>query len=507
MAYRAIVWFLRALVGVFFKRIEVTGLGNIPVDRGGIIVAWHPNGMVDPGLILTHFPRQVVFGARDGLFKVPVLATILRSIGTVPIFRTSDSKSQDPEIRRAANKASLEGLAREVVRGSFSALFPEGVSHDSPHPVEMKTGAARLYYRAREMLEEGGKTPVIIPVGLHYDRKMRFRSTALVAFHPPLELPPDLDVVPDSNEDIDESRARGRKLTEVIERELHEAVHATEDWSLHYLMHRSRSLIRAERAHRLGAEPGPQSLEEKTLGFARVRAAYLKRLESDPAVVEKVKARVEAYDRDIRSLGLKDHELDQPPPLTSPWLTMIILLQVIAVFLVMPPILLLGYIINLPSMAALWVLASVVSKLRKDVASVKILVGAVLFPTTWAIFAGLAYWGHTEVLEAFPSMPDSRIATAWFTFMLGGVGGAVALRYQHAAGETIRAVRVRITRGRRWFSVARLKKERAQLTDVLTGLSEGVDLPGTIAEDGSIRAGMEKDDREDPDSGIDLSRL
>ena len=34
--------------------------------------------------------------------------------------------------------------------------------------------------------------PIILPVGLHYDEKTLFGSNALVAFHPPLVLDPEL---------------------------------------------------------------------------------------------------------------------------------------------------------------------------------------------------------------------------------------------------------------------------------------------------------------------------
>ena len=90
-AYRAIISFLRLLVRAFFRRVVVSGIEHIPTERGGIVVSWHPNGLIDPGLLLTQLPRQVVFGARHGVFRYPVLGTLMRQIGTVPIFRASDS--------------------------------------------------------------------------------------------------------------------------------------------------------------------------------------------------------------------------------------------------------------------------------------------------------------------------------------------------------------------------------------------------------------------------------
>ena len=49
---------------MFFREVRVEGVGHIPTDRGGLFVAAHPNGLVDPALILAAYPGHVVFGAR-----------------------------------------------------------------------------------------------------------------------------------------------------------------------------------------------------------------------------------------------------------------------------------------------------------------------------------------------------------------------------------------------------------------------------------------------------------
>ncbi len=92
LSYQTAVRLLRVLTRVFFRRVEVSGLDNVPKVGGGILVAWHPNGLVDPGLILTRFPRQVVFGARSGLFRLPVLGWLMHGVGAVPIYRAIDAR-------------------------------------------------------------------------------------------------------------------------------------------------------------------------------------------------------------------------------------------------------------------------------------------------------------------------------------------------------------------------------------------------------------------------------
>ena len=73
------------LLGLFFGRMEVTGTEHVPESGGGILIAWHPNGLLDPALIISTCPRAVVFGARHGLFSWPIVGRVMKALGTVPI--------------------------------------------------------------------------------------------------------------------------------------------------------------------------------------------------------------------------------------------------------------------------------------------------------------------------------------------------------------------------------------------------------------------------------------
>jgi 1-acyl-sn-glycerol-3-phosphate acyltransferase len=482
-AYEIVRALVRVLVRCFFHEVHVTGVEHIPLDRGGVFVSWHPNGLVDPALILASAPRPVVFGARHGLFRWPLLGALLRALGTVPIYRRQDLRGGD---RAGDNERSLDALAERVAAGCFSSLFPEGVSHDLPHLAELKTGVARLYYAARAAGRPGAVPPAIVPVGLHYDAKKIFRSRALVWFHAPLVLPADLDVMPPENEDRELAKARVRTLTGEIERVLADVVHATEDWTLHSALHRGRKLVRAERAKRAGARSAKPGVADKTVGFARIRRGYYHRLVTHPAEVTALRARVAAYDDALRALGLEDHELDQDPRLASAWLGAILILQLGFVFLLLPPLLLVGYAINGPSALAVLALTRLGAREKKDEATIKILAGAVLFPLAWIAAGLLGAAAHAELQSIYPAIPD-RPAVAGVTLaLLAATGGVVSLRYQHVAHETLAAVRVRLTKARRRASIDRLLAERAEVHDRLMSLAEGIDLPGRLEADGSL---------------------
>ncbi len=114
LSYGAAVRIVRVLVAAFFRRVEVDGLENVPLDRGGLLIAWHPNGLIDPALIIASSPGSIAFGARHGLFKIPLLSALLRAANAVPIYRAADLKKAAAGGRRGANQESLGALAGAI---------------------------------------------------------------------------------------------------------------------------------------------------------------------------------------------------------------------------------------------------------------------------------------------------------------------------------------------------------------------------------------------------------
>ena len=480
-AYTNLVRFVRFLMRIFFREVACEGSEHVPSDRGGLLVAWHPNGLIDPALIMTHFPGRIVFGARDGLLRWPLIGWMMRQIDTVPIYRASDNKSMSVEDRRAANQRSLDALADELIKGSYSALFPEGLSHDNPHLSELKSGAARLYYNARER-DDSDKPPVIVPVGLHYDRKQVFRSRVLVTFHEPMELPPGLDVRPSPDDSEDIRNERITKLTDEIQETLVRVVRATDDWELHRLMHRARTLSRAEHAARMGSESHKATIVNRNLAFAQIWHGYQVRSESHPEEMESLHRELHGYDRLMRTMRLRDYDLDKSRRLASPLLFGLLLLQAALVYLLLPPILLLGYLISGPVHLLIGWASRKISKAKKDAATVKLLGGIVLYPLAWALAGLLAAIAHTRLQAYFPAMPNAPVLVGIVVFVLGFLSWILVLYYNRLARETMNAIRVRLTRRRQKATIERLLALRSDLFDRFTTLREGLVLPDDVTD-------------------------
>lgn len=479
----------RLLLRAFFRTVEVEGLEHIPRTGGAIVVSWHPNGLIDPALICACLPRPLVFGARDGLFRWPVLGWLLHAVGAVPIRRAVDHAAGaglSEQDRRTANNRSLGALAGVVARGGLSCLFPEGDSHDAPHLIRLKTGAARMYYLARQADPE--HPPAIVPVGLHYDAKHRFRSHALVRFHSPLRLPLDLDLAPPTDEPEAVMRDRCRRLTDLLEQALQRAVGVTESWELHHCMARAARLLRAERARRAGADLDRPSMLESQVAFWRTWEGHANGMRRDPDRVQVLMTRIAEYGADLRALGLEDADLDHAPLAGRPGQATLLLLQVAGVFFVMPSFIVLGGVVNALPYAILRIGAAVAAKRKKDVATILLLGGAVLYPLTWLTAAWLAHeaaWRLHETSHLIPAAPLLASATV---LLLAIGGGMLALRYLRLVRETARAVRVRVTRLHRRRAIRTLLAERSRLADELEWLEEGLDLPGAVTQEGAVLA-------------------
>lgn len=460
---QGIVRYFRLLLRIFFRRIEVTGFENVPEDRGGLIISWHPNGVIDAAVILTHFPRDVVFGARHGLFKWPVLGWAMHRLGMVPIYRRKDIKpgASDSE-RKNANRQSIDVLAQAIADGGFSALFPEGVSHDEPFVHELKSGAAYLYYRAVELTPEGKPPPVIIPVGLHYTKKRIFGSQVLVDYHRPLRVPEDLAV---PAQDSEERKKQARRLTARFDEVLREVVMATENWDLHLLFQRGRKLIHAEGAARRGARSVPPSLSDRVRHFGSIWKGYQVGLETHPEETQQLVEGVAHYDEELRDLRIEDHELDGSAWVSSPRRAVLLFLEFLLVYLVLPPVLIFGVLVNLPTALALMAFTKAAASKYKDEASLKLIVGSVAFPLTWLLVAVLVGWGETVLAEAFPEIPRAPVLTGVVAFVLSAFGGVLALQYRQIATETLRTIRVHLTLARRKGAVRSLLDDRSRLFD------------------------------------------
>ncbi len=177
MIYAFIKVLVRISTAIFFKRIVVVGRAYMPERGPAIIVANHPNTLMDPLLVALLAEQRIGFVANAGLFSNSFLVAFFRYFHVIPIFRKKDVA---PGEKPNNEQAFAQCHAYLQQRGTF-LIFPEGSSLYEINLREIKTGTARI-----ALSYPGPGDVQIIPVALDYSDAIQFRSMVRVTIGKPI---------------------------------------------------------------------------------------------------------------------------------------------------------------------------------------------------------------------------------------------------------------------------------------------------------------------------------
>ncbi len=388
MFYRA----FRALASLalrLFFRVEapVDPTAALKLDGPVMFVGNHPNGLIDPGILLILAQRKVTFLAKEPLFRMPVLGQIMRGMDALPIFRKQDGPGDTTK-----NEGTLTASVDALCQGRAITLFPEGKSHSEPQLAELKTGAARI---ALEAARKG--TPVkLVPVGITYEAKNRFKSRVHVEVAPALSA---TDFLEQAGEDPHDA---ARRFTDAIATALRQVTLNLDAWEDLPILETAESLYALAHGEQAGSA-------DRHKAFARGMALLR---EEQPARFEKLKHELAAYRARLALLSVTADDLtSQYRPRT---VAFFILRNLFAVF--SAPLVLLGFaLFVIPYYLPL--LAVKAAKPEQDTEStVKVLTLLLLTPLWWALLVALAWWSGGLGLGLFAifSVPPLALFTRFY---------------------------------------------------------------------------------------------
>lgn len=389
---RGTIW----AAGIFY-RVERVG-ADLP-DGPILIVSNHPNKLMDPLLALYTARRRVRILAKAPLFRLPIFGQQLRALDALPVYRQQDDPTQ---LHR--NKRPMQEAVRELRSGGAVLIFPEGRSHSEPALAPLKTGAARMALAAEEETEwELGLR--IVPTGLTYHRKHRFRSRVVIAVSDPIEVGRWRAAY-----ENDHAAAVG-SLTGAIARGLERCtlnLEATEDREL---IETAELLYARAKGWAEWREREP--LKERLPRFQRIAEAILWLRSRDPQRFDALAGSVRSYRRGLTILGSGEADV---PPRYELWRVVRFTFREGAILGFSSPIAALGAIAwYLP-----YALSGLVSRLMKPnietVATVQLLSSVVAYPATLIVWTALAAWaaGWLAALAMLLVLPPLGFAAlAW----------------------------------------------------------------------------------------------
>jgi 1-acyl-sn-glycerol-3-phosphate acyltransferase len=174
MLYRILVPIVKLGIKVFYSEINIRNRFRLPEKGPLLVIANHPNTLLDAWLIGYMFNKPIYYLAKATFFKNPVVRLILYSLNMIPINRKGDV-----DIKGITNEDSFEACYRTLEKGRILVVFPEGNSFQERKIRELKSGSARILLgaEARNNFELGTK---FISIGLNYSAAHLFRSKILI---------------------------------------------------------------------------------------------------------------------------------------------------------------------------------------------------------------------------------------------------------------------------------------------------------------------------------------
>lgn len=370
-----IVRLIRLLLRAFYREVGVAGLERLPRRRPLLLVANHVNALVDPLLVLGTLPVRARFLAKHTLWKMPGLGPLLAAGGAIPVYRRQD-EGVDP----AKNAEAFARCHEELAAGGSIALFPEGISHNLPGLQPLKTGAARIALEAEERFGDLGLR--IVPVGLLFDVRPRFRSRAFVQVGEPIDPAPEAAAYRGAAGEPGGRAAAVRALTARIDAGLRAVTLNYASWEEARLIARAAELIGRPELEL----PGRRSLEEGIELRRALLAGYRELAERRPEKVAAAAEAVRRYDRLLRVLGLRDDQVAAryPPAGVARFIGRSLLR-----LLVHLPVALAGTALNALPYLIVTAIARRVSHAPDQVATWKVFPSLLVYPLCW-IAQGIA---------------------------------------------------------------------------------------------------------------------
>lgn len=285
-----LLWRLVVLGAAVFYRIDRAG-PKLP-DGPLLLVANHPNTVLDPAVIQGTAGRPVRFLAKSTLFGRHVLGPVVRRSGAIPVYRRID-----PGVDTSRNAEAFAAVERALGAGDAVCLFPEGISHVSGRLEPLRTGAARMALAGAA----AGRRVAIVPVGLNFDRLPMFRSRVTAMYGRPFDAGDLLDTFGD-----DPSRA-ARALTDRIAGRLRRVMIEADPRADLPVVDRVDRLYAAARG--VSQDPAERVRRRRLIarGMERLRREH-------PARYDTILRAVLAHHQQLETLGLRERDLDRRMP-------------------------------------------------------------------------------------------------------------------------------------------------------------------------------------------------
>jgi 1-acyl-sn-glycerol-3-phosphate acyltransferase len=161
MFYSFLKVLVRFVLKIFFRKIHITGVEHIQINKAQLIASNHPNGFLEPLVMACFFPKPLHFLVRGDVFDNPLLKPLLTSTNQIPIFRFRDGFSKLRE-----NSQTMDESIKVILDKKNLLIFAEGGTESIKKLRPLQKGISRIAFQAIE--KDPNLDLEIIPVGINF---------------------------------------------------------------------------------------------------------------------------------------------------------------------------------------------------------------------------------------------------------------------------------------------------------------------------------------------------
>ncbi len=293
MLYRFLKLIISLSIRIYYREIRVLNRENLEHDGPMILIANHPNTLMDAWILGYINRRRVNYMAKATFFNSPFKRKMLSALGMIPINRKSDGA-----VAGVANKDSFEACYELLERGGVLAIFPEGTSYLERKLRELKTGTARIALEV-EKRTNGRMDLLVVPVGLNYVSADRFRGSVMVHVGKPISVDPFLEEY-HVNQGL-----TAKKLTERFRSELSRVFVTMSDDVKDQLVQQLTFLFESRYAEEKGVR--------QSIGILKTVLDRLDEISvTAPWKLDELREQANELTRQLHFFGIRPHFLDRP---------------------------------------------------------------------------------------------------------------------------------------------------------------------------------------------------
>ncbi|MDQ3192414.1 MAG: 1-acyl-sn-glycerol-3-phosphate acyltransferase [Bacteroidota bacterium] len=182
MFYRFLKIIVRVAAGIYYRRIQVKGLENIPLNRPVLFTSNHPNAFMDAIVLTLFFPRRTYSLARSDVFDKAFKRKIMEYFRIMPIYRIQDGADQLHK-----NTEIFEKCHSLLNKKDAILIFPEGICVQERRLRKLRKGLARIAFGSMEVADFKMDL-CIVPVGINYTKPAKRGGELFLNISPPIEV-------------------------------------------------------------------------------------------------------------------------------------------------------------------------------------------------------------------------------------------------------------------------------------------------------------------------------